>query len=161
MVIQECLRGPEFTVDVYAGLDGVPRVAVPRQRLQVRGGEVAKALTVRNEAVIGEAMRLVAALRECAGVITCQCRHTPAGDVKFFDLNPRFGGGVPLAIRAGADFPKWIIQEHLGQRPDVDPSAWESGLLMLRYDAEVFCRQADLPKGKWVADVVDGDGPEA
>lgn len=149
VVLQEFIRGQEFTVDVYAGLDGVPRVAVPRQRLQVRAGEVAKALTVRHEGIIRESMRLVSALEDCVGVITCQCRLAKAGEVKFFDLNPRFGGGVPLAIRAGADFPRWILQEHLGHPADADPEAWEAGLLMLRYDAEVYCREADLPPGDW------------
>jgi len=66
------------------------------------------------------------------------------GAVKFFDVNPRFGGGVPLAIRAGADFPKWLIQEHLGQDPEIDPNAWESGLAMLRYDEAVFRRAAEV-----------------
>ena len=160
LIIQECLAGPEFTVDVYAGLGGGPRVAVPRRRLQVRGGEVVKALTVRSEAVIEAALRVVAALGECVGVITCQCRQAPSGEVKFFDLNPRFGGGVPLAIRAGADFPRWILEEHLGRKPDIDPAKWESGLLMLRYDAEVFCRQDALPTGKWApGDLEDDEDP--
>jgi len=152
MFIQEVVDGPEYTVDVYAGLDGVPRVAVPRHRLQVRAGEVAKARTVRDPKIISEAMRVVGLLKECVGVITIQCRVTEGGAVKFFDLNARFGGGVPLAIRAGADFPKWIIQEHFGQRPRIDPEAWQSGLIMLRYDAEVFLTEDELPRGKWFAE---------
>ncbi len=152
VIFQEYVEGPEYTVDVWAGLDGVPRVAVPRQRLQVRAGEVSKGRTVRDEAVIAESMRLVRALAECIGVITCQCRATPDGRVVFFDLNPRFGGGVPLAIEAGADFPRWVLQEHLGRSADADPDAWEAGLLMLRYDAEVFVRESDLPPGSWTGD---------
>jgi len=152
MFIQEYVNGPEYTVDVYAGLDGVPRVAVPRRRLQVRAGEVAKAVTVRHAKIIRQAMRVVTLLEECVGVITIQCRVTRGGEVKFFDLNPRFGGGVPLAIRAGADFPKWILQEHFGRRPRIDPKRWTSGLVMLRYDAEVFLHEDELPRGKWPAE---------
>jgi len=149
VILQEYIKGPEFTVDVYAGLDGVPRVAVPRQRLQVRAGEVTKARTVRHMKIISEALQLVAALAECVGVITCQCRVARRSEVMFFDLNPRFGGGVPLSIRAGANFPRWIIQEHLGEKPDLDPDAWEEGLVMLRYDAEIFVRREDLPDNGW------------
>jgi carbamoyl-phosphate synthase large subunit len=145
-VLQEHVVGKEYTVDVYAGLDGVPRVAVPRERLQVRAGEVVRAVTVRDEKIIAEALRLIEALGECVGVITAQCRVTADGQVKFFDVNPRFGGGVPLAIRAGADFPRWILQEHLGQSPQIDPAAWQDGLLMMRYDAEVFRRMDELAK---------------
>jgi carbamoyl-phosphate synthase large subunit len=145
-VFQEYVEGKEFTVDVYAGFDGVPRVAVPRERLQVRAGEVVRGLTVRDPRLIDEGLKLVRALAECIGVITAQCRLTPEGQVKFFDVNPRFGGGVPLAIRAGADFPRWILQEQLGQKPEIDPEAWEEGLLMMRYDAEVFRRMDQLAK---------------
>jgi len=143
-IIQEYVHGAEFTIDVYAGLDGVPRVAVPRQRIQVRAGEVSKARTTRHPDLIREALRLVEVLRGCVGVITAQCRLTRKGAVKFFDVNPRFGGGVPLAIRAGADFPRWIIEEHLGRKPNIDPNAWEDDLLMLRYDEAIFRRLEEL-----------------
>jgi carbamoyl-phosphate synthase large subunit len=149
MFIQEVVDGPEYTVDVYAGFDGVPRVAVPRERMQVRAGEVSKARTVRDAMIIREGLRVVSLLGECVGVVTIQCRVTSDGTVKFFDLNARFGGGAPLAIRAGADFPKWILEEHFGHKPEIDPEAWESGLLMLRYDAEVFVKESELPRDKW------------
>jgi len=143
LLIQEYVEGREYTVDVYTGLDGRPRVAVPRWRIQVRAGEVAKGMTVRHAEVIRRSLHLAEVLGGCRGVITCQCRVDGEGAVKFFDVNPRFGGGVPLAIRAGADFPKWLIQEHLGRRPDIDPDGWESGLVMLRYDEAVF-RRAEI-----------------
>jgi carbamoyl-phosphate synthase large subunit len=143
-VIQDYVQGKEFTVDVYAGFDGVPRIAVPRQRLEVRGGEVAKARTVRHEGVIRSSLRLVEALGECAGVVTIQCFVGVKDDIKFIEINPRFGGGVPLSIRAGADFPRWLIGEHQGKKPAIDGGGWEEDLVMLRYDAEVFRRWGDF-----------------
>lgn len=145
-VIQEYVQGTEFTVDVYAGLDGVPRVAVPRQRIEVRAGEVAKARTVRHPEIIRQSMKLVEALKACVGVVTIQCFLTPGGEIKFIEVNPRFGGGVPLSIHAGADFPRWIIEEHLGRKPRIDPEAWKADLVMLRYDAAVFRRWQDIPE---------------
>ncbi len=145
-IIQEYVTGDEFTVDVYAGLSGVPTVAVPRRRIEVRDGEVSKAQTVRHPRIIAESMALVAALRQCAGVVTIQCFLTPAGAIKFIEINPRFGGGVPLAIEAGADFPRWILQELLGRPADAGPEIWKDGLFMLRYEAEVFRRWGDLER---------------
>ena len=58
-----------------------------------------------------------------------------------------FGRALSLAIRAGADFPRWIIEEHLGRKPDINPEAWESGLVMMRYDAEVFRHLDELAQG--------------
>jgi|WetSurMetagenome_2_1015567.scaffolds.fasta_scaffold68223_2 carbamoyl-phosphate synthase large subunit len=143
-VLEEFVEGREYTVDIYAGLDGVPRVAVPRERLQVRSGEVIRSVTVRDDRIISESLRLVEALGECVGVITAQCRVTRDNQVKFFDVNPRFGGGVPLTIQAGADFPRWIIEEHLGRKVAIDPASWQDGLVMMRYDAEVFRRLDEL-----------------
>jgi carbamoyl-phosphate synthase large subunit len=143
-VIQYFIRGKEHTVDVYAGFDGVPRVAVPRRRLEVRSGEVAKAMTVRHPEIIRQSLHLVEALGECQGVITLQCFLTDGGEVKFIEMNPRFGGGAPLAIRAGADFPLWLMEEHLGRKPDIHPEDWQERLLMLRYDAAVFRRSDEL-----------------
>ena len=143
-VIQEFVRGEEHTVDVYAGLDGTARVAVPRRRLEVRGGEVSKARTVRHPEIIRQSLRLVAALEECVGVVTIQCFLLSDGRTKFIEINPRFGGGVPLAIEAGADFPRWLIEEHLGRKPDIRPDAWQDGLVMLRYDCAVYRRSDEL-----------------
>ena len=143
-VIQEYVQGTEYTVDVYAGFDGAPRVAVPRQRLEVRGGEVSKARTVRHEGVMRDCIRLVEKMRRCAGVVTIQCFVDAAGAIKIIEMNPRFGGGVPLAIRAGANFPRWLIEEHLGRRPLIAPDGWTEDLVMLRYDAEVFRRWSDF-----------------
>jgi carbamoyl-phosphate synthase large subunit len=71
-------------------------------------------------------------------VITTQCFLTSSGGIKFIEINPRFGGGVPLAIEAGADFPKWILQQLIGQQPKIAADGFEDKLIMLRYDSEVW-----------------------
>jgi carbamoyl-phosphate synthase large subunit len=58
--------------------------------------------------------------------------------MKFIEINPRFGGGAPLAMEAGADFPRWILGELLGKKPNIDPDGFEDKLVMLRYDGEVW-----------------------
>ena len=72
------------------------------------------------------------------GVITLQSFLQTDGAIKFTEINPRFGGGAPLAIKAGANFPKWILQELAGQKPRIKFDAFKNGLTMLRYDAEVW-----------------------
>jgi len=72
------------------------------------------------------------------GVITVQLFVTERSTIKILEVNPRFGGGAPLAIRAGADFPRWILQELSGQRPRIAFDRFEDGLVMLRYDGEVW-----------------------
>jgi carbamoyl-phosphate synthase large subunit len=64
--------------------------------------------------------------------------------LKFIEINPRFGGGFPLAIEAGADFPKWIIQLLRGSKVNIDIDQWDDGIVMLRYDDAVFVRREDI-----------------
>jgi len=136
-IVQEFITGDEYTVDVYCGFDGVPRCAVPRLRLEVRGGEVTKALTVDEPEIRSTAMRVAEVLGGCRGVITVQCMKMKSGRVQVIEINPRFGGGVPLAIRAGADFPGWLMEDYLGISSTAS-DAYERGLLMLRFDESVF-----------------------
>lgn len=137
-VVQEFVPGDEFTLDVYAGLNGRVRCVVPRQRLEVRDGEVQKARIVKDDALIEIGRRVVESLGDCIGLITVQCIRTPRGRIRVIEINPRFGGGAPLAIRAGADFPRWLMAERLGRRPHIGPNAYRDGMVMLRYDQSVF-----------------------
>ncbi len=36
------------------------------------------------------------------------------GDPVIFEINPRFSGGIPLTIQAGADFPRMLVRMALG-----------------------------------------------
>ncbi len=137
-IIQELLPGIEHTLDVYAGYDGVPRCVVPRRRVEVRGGEVTKALTVKHAGITETAVRVVTALGGCVGVVTIQLFLAPDGEIRVIEINPRFGGGVPLAIHAGADFPKWLLAEWLGRRPRIRLDNFRENLMMLRYHQSFF-----------------------
>ena len=71
-------------------------------------------------------------------MITIQCFLTPSAGIKFIEINPRFGGGAPLAIEAGADFPKWILGQLIGKDTKIVPDGFEDEFIMLRYDGEVW-----------------------
>jgi carbamoyl-phosphate synthase large subunit len=138
-IVQEFVPGVEHTLDVYVGLSGVPRCVVPRARWQVRAGEVSKGVVVKDYDVMKAGRRLVETLGPSVrGVVTLQCIVTPERRIRFIEINPRFGGGAPLAIAAGADFPKWLLQELRGGRPAVRFDGFRHGLCMLRYDWSAF-----------------------
>ncbi|HPS56383.1 MAG TPA: ATP-grasp domain-containing protein, partial [Sedimentisphaerales bacterium] len=72
------------------------------------------------------------------GVITLQLIVTEQGQCKFIEINPRFGGGAPLSIKAGADFPKWILQHLLSKKTNIRFDGFKDKLTMLRYDSEIW-----------------------
>jgi carbamoyl-phosphate synthase large subunit len=141
-LVQEFVAGAEHTLDVYCGFDGRPRCVVPRKRLEVRNGEVSKSLIVKNTRIMAVGKQVAEALGECRGVVTVQCMLMPNGRIRVIEINPRFGGGAPLAIHAGADFPKWMLQETMGLKPRIAPSAFRDDVVMLRFDDAVFVPRA-------------------
>jgi carbamoyl-phosphate synthase large subunit len=138
-VVQAIAAGDEYTVDVFVDRDGVCRCAVPRQRIEVRGGEVTKARTVRNTRVEELARSVCAALPGAFGVLNIQIFDDPStGDLNVIEVNPRFGGGYPLTEASGASFTRALVQVALGEEPDLDPRSWHADVTMLRYDDALF-----------------------
>ena len=137
-ICQEYVRGIEHTCDVYVDFDMKVRCVVPRRRIEVRTGEVSKGQVVKNAHIMSQAARVVEAIGAGPGVITLQLFHNGSNRVRFIEINPRFGGGVPLSIKAGANFPKWILQEVLGKKPVIRFDGFKDKVIMLRYDAEVW-----------------------
>jgi carbamoyl-phosphate synthase large subunit len=137
-IVQEFIKGSEHTCDVYVDFNMKVRCVVPRKRIEVRSGEVSKGQVVKHLRIMDEAARLVEVLGAGPGVITLQLFLTDDEKIKFVEINPRFGGGAPLSIKAGANFPKWILQELLGQKANIHFNGFRDNLIMLRYDCEVW-----------------------
>jgi carbamoyl-phosphate synthase large subunit len=137
-IAQEFVEGSEYTCDVYVDFNMKVRCVVPRKRIEVRTGEVSKGQVVKNSRIMNKAVEVVEKLGAGPGVITLQLFLTEGDKVKFIEINPRLGGGVPLSIKAGADFPKWILQELVGRRTNIRFDGFKENLVMLRYDSEVW-----------------------
>src|SRR5690606_5298015 len=130
----------EYTCDLYCSKDYELKCVVQRKRIEVRDGEVYKALTIKNILVpyIEERLDFV---NGAVGCLTAQFFLHKTDNEKIYgiEINPRFGGGFPLSYLAGANFPKWIIEEFLlGKTIDENFDVWESNLLMIRYDDEIL-----------------------
>ena len=136
-MVQELLRGQEYTVNLFFDRSGRMRCAVPHRRCEVRAGEVAKGLTQRHAELEQVAWRLGAALAGARAALCFQAIIDDRGLPAIFEINARFGGGYPLAHRAGARFAHWLIEEATG-RPVSAHNDWRDGVLMLRYDAATF-----------------------
>lgn len=131
----------EYTVDCYYTDNGELISLVPRKRLEVRGGEVSKGITKKNFVYdyLLPKLRDVPGARGC---ITFQFFvNENSAEIKGLEINPRFGGGYPLSYDAGAQFPKWLIEEYLLNKTPIFYGDWEPELTMLRYDAKVLIRE--------------------
>ena len=139
-ICQEFIEGTEYSCDVYVDFGMRVRCVVPRKRIEIRAGEVSKGQVVKNPHIISKVTKLVETLGAGPGVITLQLFLTNDDRIKFIEINPRFGGGAPLSIKAGANFPKWILQELLGKKSNIRSDNFKDDLIMLRYDSEVWLK---------------------
>lgn len=137
-IVQEFVCGAEYTLDILVDFAGRIRCVVPRLRIETRAGEVSKGMTVKNPTIIAAGKRVGECLPGAVGCLTVQCFLAEDGELSFIEINPRFGGGFPLSAEAGANFARWIIEWLLGRDPAVVLDGWRDGVVMLRYDAEVF-----------------------
>jgi carbamoyl-phosphate synthase large subunit len=137
-ICQEFVKGREITCDVFVDFNMKVRCVVPRERIEVRAGEVSKSKILKDTQIMNLCTRLIETLGAGPGVVTVQLFRTSEKKIKFTEINPRFGGGAPLSIQAGADFPKWILQEIQGKEPEIQFDGFTDGLVMLRYDSEVW-----------------------
>jgi carbamoyl-phosphate synthase large subunit len=136
-IAQEFWRGSEFTVNLYFDSMSRIRCAIPHLRYEVRAGEVSKAMTRRQPALEAIAWKLGPLLVGAYGPLCFQAIVQTNGECGIFELNARFGGGYPLAHRAGARFSRWLLEDVVGATSSA-ANDWDDHLTMLRYDAAVF-----------------------
>lgn len=135
-IIQEFINGVEYTIDTFADLEGTPLSMVPRVRLQVESGISVKGMTVYDEEIIKHCRKIVKKLR-LIGPACVQCIKDSDGVIKFTEINPRFGGGSILSIKANPTIVPNLLRIIKGEKP-VPNNEFREGLTMLRYYSEIF-----------------------
>lgn len=137
-LVQEYIEhGKEFTVDSYVSESGEILVTIPRERLEIMGGESTRTRTCHND-VLEQLSREVIKKLNLRGPVNLQFIYDKDNDrYLLMEVNPRLGGGVLCSIYAGAPITDYIIKEALGVelKPCTD---WASGTLMARYFKEAI-----------------------
>jgi putative hydrolase of the HAD superfamily len=109
---------------------------VPLSRQSVVAGESYVSRTIKEPHLIGESARLATELR-LTGHNTIQC-FWDGQQVKFVEVNPRFGGGAALGIAAGVDTPAILIRLLRGEVLRERVGEFEADLVMLRFAQDLF-----------------------
>lgn len=144
-VVETPAPGDEYTIDLLADAHGKCVGTVPRRRIEVRAGEVSKGVTARPGPLIELARCVCNALPGSYGPLTLQVfLDRSTGEMNVIEINPRLGGGFPLAWEAGANYPRRIIEEILDIEPRTPVDDWKDGFVMLRYDEGVFVDARDV-----------------
>ena len=137
-IVQPFVSGREYTIDIFCDFNGNPISIVPRERVQVRAGEVLKTQICMDQTMIEESKALCKAFKPC-GSMTVQLIRDEKGIDWFIEINPRFGGGAPLSMKAGARSAESILEmldgkivEEIAEEHEIADSAMYS-----RFDQSV------------------------
>lgn len=135
-ILQEYIEGIEYSVDTLSDLKGNCLVAVPRSRLEIKGGVCWKGKIEKNVLIVDEAKKAV----EKLGIVGPACLQLILGkdnSINIFEVNPRIGGTVSLSINAGVDIPELSLRilnkEHINE----DELKYKE-LFISRYFEETF-----------------------
>jgi carbamoyl-phosphate synthase large subunit len=137
LVVQTRLTGREFTADALVGRDGDLLTVVPRWRDETKAGISVKGTTFDSEAVTDLVRDTLAAVG-LTGPANVQGFVADDGTATVVEVNPRFSGGLPLTLAAGAD----VVSAYLAgvREPGRElPLLWFTpGVSMSRYFAETY-----------------------
>ena len=128
---------------MYYDRQGRLKCAIPRERLEVRTGEVSKGATRRN-ALYKELVEKMAVLKAHAAALPRNSSSAKPTARPTAWKSTRVSAAVsPLTYAAGGNYPGWLIQEDIGGQDVPFSDDWENNLIMLRYDAKVLVREHD------------------
>lgn len=143
-IIQEYIaNNQEYTVDCYVSGNSEILVTVPRERIEVMGGEVTRTCTCHSEQMESTSREVISKLG-LTGPVTLQFLHDLDRDkYLLMEVNPRLGGGVICSIAAGAPILDYILLESMG-KPVEACRDWRPGVLMARYRQEAIFENGRL-----------------
>lgn len=136
-IIQPFVSGREFTIDIFCDYEGNPVYITPRERLAVRAGEVLKTQINQDDKMIEEMKKLIADYKPCGQITVQLIQDEETGDNYYIEINPRFGGGAPLSIKAGADSSKAVIRMLNGEKLFYEEKAARDKSIYSRFDQSI------------------------
>ena len=136
-IIAPFIEGVEYTVDVFCDFKGNPIYITPRIRLAVRSGEVLKTEISQDKVIIDETKKILDAFKPCGPITIQLIRQNSTEKDYYIEINPRFGGGAPLSMKAGADSSCVLLRLLNGEKINYISDAAEDGAIYSRFDQSV------------------------
>ncbi len=135
-VVQTRATGREFTADLLVDRDGRTAACVPRWRIETKSGISTKGETFLDDTVDDIVARVVDTVG-LRGAANLQGFRDDDG-VRVLEVNPRFSGGLPLSLAAGADLVGEFLRGTLGLPLRRERLEYRAGVRMTRFFDERF-----------------------
>ncbi len=136
-LVQTRLTGREFTCDTLVDASGATLSTVARWRTETRGGISTKGTTFDDPEVCNVVTLALKAVG-LVGPANVQGFVADDGTVTLLEINPRFSGGLPLSVAAGADLVEEYLRGVMGLAMRPERLVARPGVTMTRYFSEAF-----------------------
>ena len=140
-LLQTYLEGKEFTVDALFDRRGTLVRCVPRFRMVIRSGVSDRVKTFRDQNLTNLVTKIGQTF-SFQGAINIQGKiHQDS--ITFFEINPRFSGGIQLSAAAGTSFAQLLVLEAQGKTLQPDLLDYTPGMIMTSYEDSLFLDSTD------------------
>lgn len=147
VIIQQHLGHDEYGVDVYVDMLSREIVSIfAKKKLAMRAGETDKAVSIIDHGLFGIVSDLVRELG-LLGPIDIDVFKV---DNRYYisEINPRFGGGYPLAFECGEKFPGFILNNMRGLKNKPVIGRYKEGVVMMKHDTLITREESSLIKNR-------------
>jgi hypothetical protein len=102
------------------------------------GSNVVMVTSARDDAeFVAEMKQMLADYRPCGPLTVQLIQDTVTGVNWYIEINPRFGGGAPLSMKAGADSAEALLRLLRGDQVPYCADAAEDGAVYCRFDQSI------------------------
>tara|TARA_R110000765_G_scaffold113768_1_gene206221 strand:+ start:43 stop:933 length:891 start_codon:yes stop_codon:yes gene_type:complete len=133
-IVQEYIKGKEYTVDVFCDMFGNIISHVIRERVAIKAGISVKGKIIKKNHSISSAVKRAVKLLGLKGPSCIQFKLNDDFVPVLIECNPRLGGGTHMATLAGVNCVDIYLDLYTGKEPD-PPEPKE--ITVVRYFEEI------------------------
>lgn len=141
LMIQEAVKGTEFTVSVVVSGDGEVLSVVPKEII-LKKGITKIAVTRYNQAIIEVCRRIQQNFRADGPFNVQLVVEKETNLPKIFEINPRFSTTVALTMASGVNEVDLLIERLFGDKVSVP--RFKENLVMTRYEDQVYLDENNI-----------------
>ena len=133
-IVQEYIKGTEYTVDVFCDMFGNIISHIIRERTATKSGISVKGKIIKKHYSISSAVKRVVKLLGLKGPSCIQFKLNDDFDPVLIECNPRLGGGTYMSTLAGVNCAEIYLDLYMGKEPDPPQP---QGITVVRYFEEI------------------------
>lgn len=142
-ILQDFIKGEEYTVDCLLSSVGTLLVFVIRRRIRVMQGMSIQSSTVKNNKITALVNKLFSKIK-LQGLINIQLFVDDKNRLFVSEVNiAPAAGGLMLCEKAGVNFPLLLIKEALGIKFTKNETEYKENIYMTRYFQEIYYRKVN------------------